>query len=183
MQQAPLQLERSFFTSLEVEADPQHKLGESRVNLTADPMIGVLDDDPGRWQIDLDIKVRPEPGATPPPYRIHLHVIGAFAFPGRDRTEEEKAGILAATGVSILYSQAREFLLMLTSRGPWGPFQLPTVSFVDTRLQHQESEETPVVREPAATYKVGARRSRAAVPSANADRPRKHPRRKSKEGL
>lgn len=173
MQQAPLQLERSFFTSIEVEADPQHKPGESRVNLTADPRIGVLDDDAGRWQVDLDIKVRPEPGATPPPYRIHLHAIGAFDFPGKDRSEEEKAGILAVTGVSILYSQAREFLLMLTSRGPWGPFQLPTVSFVDARSEAQEADASLAVREPAAGYDAErpAPKPRARSPKRAARRP------------
>ena len=158
MFQPPLQLERSFFTKLQVEADPRHRAEASKADLRAEPIIGALDDERRRWQVELDIAVGPEVDALPPPYRLHLHLIGIFTFFQKGRTEEEEAGILRVTGVSILYSQARELLLMLTSRGAWGPFQLPTVSFVDTELQRHGPEETQALREPAATYRAGARR-------------------------
>ena len=166
MFQPPLQLERSFFTKLQVEADPRHKAGESRVSMKAEPALSVLDDTASRWQIDLDIAVGPEAGAPPPPYRIHLHLIGLFTFHDESRKEEEKARILAVTGVSILYSQAREMLLMLTSRGPWGPFQLRTVSFVDARPQPQEVDGVPAVREPAGEYQAAPRSRKPARQSA-----------------
>lgn len=38
--------------------------------------------------------------------------------------------LLKINGATILYSAAREFLITITSRGPWGAIPLPATSFL-----------------------------------------------------
>ena len=44
-------------------------------------------------------------------------------------------------GSSILYSSAREYLLLITSRAPWGQLKLPTMSFADLTVQAARVEQ------------------------------------------
>jgi preprotein translocase subunit SecB len=143
-----LQLERSFFTEVEIAADHQHKPGEGKAEVAAAQSIKQASDDGAHWVVELDLTVAGKEGTPGPPYRVHLHTVGAFSFAAGTLSELEKARLLAVTGVSILYSQAREYLLILTARGPWGPFQLPTVSFIDNE-PHASAPPSPVIREHA----------------------------------
>lgn len=149
-----LQLERSFFTAIQVEADRKHMLGQGEVEVRTSQTFGQATQDGSRWAVELDLTVAGKPNSTPPPYHIHLHSVGNFTFAKTDLGQADKARLLAVTGVSILYSQAREYLLVLTARGPWGPFQLPTVSFVDARpaqeTQAREATQLPNARHRAA---------------------------------
>lgn len=165
MLQTPLQLERSFIPIVEVLADPEHKRGEAQVNLKVEQGMSALDQEASRWQVDLDISVGAEPGSGAPPYRVHLHVVGVFSFAAPEIAEQERARIVGVTGASILYSQARELLLMMTSRGPWGAFQLPTVSFVDSSLAAHRTEAALAVRDPG--------------PESGAERPPAKPRKRA----
>ena len=47
--------------------------------------------------------------------------------------KEKVMDLLKITGASILYSAAREFLLITTSRLPWKPVMLPTISFAQVK--------------------------------------------------
>jgi len=157
-----LQLERSFFTQVEIEADPKHVLGQGQVEVTTTQALGPAAEKGSLWVVELDLSVAGKERSSAPPYRIHLHSVGTFSFPRTAMADVEKAHLLAVTGVSILYSQAREYILMLTARGPWGPFQLPTVSFIDNEPDREERSALGV-REPAADCKPeSARRGGAA---------------------
>jgi preprotein translocase subunit SecB len=48
--------------------------------------------------------------------------------------------LLRVNGASILYSSAREFLITVTSRGPWAPMILPTISFLP--VEENKSKES-----------------------------------------
>ena len=133
----PLQLEESFFDTVGVEVCPeyvpdsggrpqQHGV-EIHLNLAT------LDDDPGVWRVTLDLSDKDVEGETPR-YRFRLRIIGFFRWVGGERPEQDIAQIVAANGASILYSSAREYLLMLTSRTPWGQVNLPTMSFADVAV-------------------------------------------------
>lgn len=133
----PLQLEESFFDTVNVEVVPdyvpdsesrpqQHGV-EIRLNLAT------VDDDPGVWRVTLDVTDKDVEGATPR-YHYRLRIIGFFRWVGGERPEQDVAQIIAANGASILYSSAREYLLMLTSRTPWGQVTLPTMSFADVAV-------------------------------------------------
>jgi preprotein translocase subunit SecB len=178
MPQPPLQLERSFITNLEVNADPEHKPGMTELEVQATRSFGPVAPDGSHWHAELDLRVGGKPG-THPPYSIRLHSVGLFSFGGAKLTDAEKAQLLAITGVSILYSQARECILMLTGRGPWGPYQLPTVSFVEDEPS-AEAAAHPAVRETGSEYQAGQNRKRKTTqPKLTGKREPQKPRRRA----
>lgn len=133
----PLQLEESFFDTVSLEVAPeyvpdsegrqrQHGV-EIRLNLAT------LDDDPEVWRVTLDLTDKDVGGETPR-YHFRLRTIGFFRWAADERPAEDVAQAVAVNGASILYSSAREYLLMLTSRTPWGQITLPTMSFEDVRV-------------------------------------------------
>ena len=61
------------------------------------------------------------------PYAIHLVVVGLFTI---DKKFPDHEKLLRVTGASMLYSAAREFIITVTSRGPWSEVIIPTVSFL-----------------------------------------------------
>jgi preprotein translocase subunit SecB len=64
----------------------------------------------------------------PVPYSGTLKIAGFFSV-DPSVPKEKMETLLMVNGLSMLYSSAREHVLSVTSRGPWGPFYLPTVSF------------------------------------------------------
>ena len=130
----PLQLEESFFDTVRLEVVPeyvpdsegrpqQHGV-EIHLNLAT------LDDNPGMWRVTLDLTDKDVEGATPR-YHFRLRIIGFFRWVDGERPEQDVAQVVAVNGASILYSSAREYLLLLSSRTPWGQINLPTMSFTD----------------------------------------------------
>lgn len=85
------------------------------------------------WRVSLDIAHKDVAEQTPR-YRFRLRAIGFFRSVADEKPAAEVAQLVATNGASILYSSAREYLLMLTSRAPWGQLSLPTMSFADVRL-------------------------------------------------
>ena len=74
--------------------------------------------------------MRPADEKRPLAYEIAITVSGVF----RVVAEMEPAAarrLAFVNGMSILYSSARETVLLLTGRFPAGPFVLPTLSFID----------------------------------------------------
>jgi preprotein translocase subunit SecB len=45
--------------------------------------------------------------------------------------EEVIGDVVAANAPAILYSAARELILLVTGRGPFPPFSLPSATFID----------------------------------------------------
>lgn len=124
----PLQLERSVLERLLVERDssyaagtPQQPRGRWQLKLEQSA------DRPELWRVALELRFEPTE-ENPGPYRIEATMIGFFRLPD-GLAKEEAAKLAGITGASILYSAAREHLLMVTGRMMWGPFQLPTIRF------------------------------------------------------
>lgn len=128
----PLQLEESFFDTVRVDAVPEHSPSTEgrpqRHGVQVHIDLATLDDSPGMWRVALDLTDKDVDGETPR-YRFRLRIIGFFRWSGAEGSEQDVAQIVAVNGASILYSSAREYLLMLTSRMPWGQITLPTMSF------------------------------------------------------
>ncbi len=128
---APLQLERYVFTKIEVEANPDFVLQESPeedpVTMRLDVGLGEHNGDPSRYQVSVGIhELRAENGALP--YRISLQIVGQFVV-AQDFKPDDLRKIVQVNGASMLYSAARELVMLVTGRGPWPAFQLPTISF------------------------------------------------------
>lgn len=144
---APLRLERYFFDRIELTTrrDFTPGPGESSVEVSSPNLeIGKVAEPDGWWRVALTLVGRAKEGTPPPPYEFHLGIIGFFTVLQPRQTEEETARMVGINGASILYSAARELLLLLTGRGPWGPMPIPTVSFVDLQVQKQApAQPTP----------------------------------------
>jgi len=137
MAQPPLQLEESYFDVVSVEAAPEYvpdaEAKPRRHGVEMQLGLATVDDSPGVWRVSLDIrdKVIDDEASR---YRFRLRVIGFFRWSTERQPEDQVAQIVAVNGASILYSSAREYLLMITSRAPWGQLSLPTMSFADVAV-------------------------------------------------
>jgi len=133
----PLQLEESFFDAVSLEVVPEYVPdGEGRPRqhgVEVHLNLATLDDNPGMWRVTLDLTDKDVEGETPR-YHFRLRIVGFFRWVRGDHPEQAVAQIVTANGASILYSSAREYLLMLTSRTPWGQISLPTMSFADVAV-------------------------------------------------
>lgn len=128
---APLQLERYVFTKLEIETNqdyvPQEVSPDNPIKLRLDIGLGEHSEDPTKFQVSMGIdELRAEKGVLP--YRIALQVVGQFSVAQNFKPDDLKK-LVQVNGASMLYSAARELVLLVTSRGPWSAFQLPTISF------------------------------------------------------
>lgn len=141
---APLQLEHYVFTKLEVEANhdyaPQEAVAESPVKLRLDMELGEHKEDSTKFQVTVGIdELRAEKGILP--YRISLQVVGLFSI-SKDFKHDDLKKIVQVNGASMLYSAAREMILLITGRGPWPAYQLPTISFYQTVTEATTKKNT-----------------------------------------
>lgn len=126
--QAPLEIISYFFPSVSVAADPQFNPEDKRFEPDLKVKVGVeRENDNNSYQVALDISFEPESEEKSYPYSVHLVAIGIFKV-APDFPDPEK--LLRITGASIIYGAAREFVITITSRGPWGPVMLPSISFM-----------------------------------------------------
>lgn len=80
------------------------------------------------YQVTLEIKTEVIPD-KPHAYTMELASVGFFEVE-KDFPEDQREALVATMGASLLYGAAREFLLMLTSRGPYPAIYLPTITFM-----------------------------------------------------
>ncbi len=127
----PLQLEQCFFPEVTVKAVAGFQADtppeQDPVRLMVTPEVRHNREDPLLWLVNLRVLLEPsEPGRFP--YQIDLLAVGLFRL---DPTvpEAQRQRLVTINGCSMVYGAAREFLLTVTGRGPWGACQLPTHSF------------------------------------------------------
>ena len=130
----PLQLDEYFFPHVKVSADPE-ALG-TEVSAKCD--FGVKVDGEGSYQVSLVISSSSESEKKRTPYSIELVAIGFFSV---SPEWDNPVKLLKINGASILYAAAREFIITITSRGPWGAIMLPTTSFLAMYNQNESVEE------------------------------------------
>ena len=147
MMSAPLSLEKLLYDLVQVEAqrdyrqDPDEgadfelalKLGARQVD----------EDDPAVWNVVLVIEIPRAEGKPVPPYVVKLSCWSMFRLHDSAMAEEDARRLVWVTGGSIVYSMAREYLAMLTARGPWGPYFLPTISLRGSQPATDEGQPAP----------------------------------------
>lgn len=122
----PLQLEELFFPLQEVRANPEHNPADERFGTNVDQMLHIheIDVAEGRFGISLELNSNEETSVNPPYFfRLHAYAIVTVS-PQIDPATQQS--ILQTNGQLILVGAARERLLDLTSRAPWGRFLLNT---------------------------------------------------------
>lgn len=124
MKQSQLQLIKNFFPAININANPKHKTNEKKgfsVGVTA--KLSRIPKEKEKYQLDFNISIEEnETGNSP--YLGNLQVVGFFSV-DKALSKEDRAILIHTEGGNILYSSAREFLLSVTGRGPWGPIILP----------------------------------------------------------
>lgn len=141
----PLRLNNYFFPVVQVVANPKYgnaeELPEPRFRIT--PSIAKNDEN-GLYQVSVEVHLLQEEEKIPVPYSIHLVAFGFFEV-HPEWPEPEK--LLFINGSTILYAAAREYLITVSSRGPWGAVTLPMVSFKEM-YQEAVQEHEPAVAHP-----------------------------------
>lgn len=155
-----LRLETYYFTNTSVSADPCYEPHEGVVPaITIDTNIEMAQhsDDPNRWMITVGVHAK-SGDEKPIPYKVDLEVVGFFRV--EPEVQIEKAPLLVqANGAAILYSSAREYLLMVTGRGPWPPISLPTTNFLGLGMaKDRGGARSPRKRRSAVRAKHGVTR-------------------------
>lgn len=139
--QTPLRLERYFFTKINMESNPDFKASDAPASNPLETEVGVnvellkhVENPVFQLTLTLDHFLAKEAHL---PYKIALQIVGIFAInPEPMPTNLER--LITVNGASILYSAARELVLLLTGRGPWSPLQLPTINFHSAIPENQE---------------------------------------------
>ena len=125
----PLQLENYFFPQITVVAQKDYRSNaeeELPFDLEVQTAISEPEED-GVYQVGVTIKVKNAKGKVAP-YEISLETVGSFIL-APEISNETKMKLLQINGASMLYGMSREYLMSVTSRGPWSGFMLPTVTF------------------------------------------------------
>jgi preprotein translocase subunit SecB len=133
MKPAPLQLNSYFLSALNITVTPKFDVKKASVyelnNLRNKIDISTNKEHPGIWQVHLALKYSPNANENVP-YGFSIEIVGFFGVhPKWPKNQIET--LVKINGPAILYSAAREIIVQITSRGPWGPMLLPAVNFID----------------------------------------------------
>ncbi len=126
----PLQLDEMFFPVQEVRANPEHDPNGLRTDTQVNQSVNAfaIDEAAGRYGVTLEISTNRETSVNPP-YFFVLHAYAAMRVdPPLDAATRQS--MVHANGQTILVGAARERLLDLSARGPWGRFLLGTLPVV-----------------------------------------------------
>ena len=151
---ARLQLERYFveecvfllssevLESLEDDAEPQLRAEDVHVEV----QLGLHQKDKNRLSCEMVIMQHDSDTATYP-YEFRIALLGFFELPAKISAKEREL-MMTNSVPSLLYSAAREYLLLLTGRTRYYPLLLPAVRFA------QPTEKPTKKRQIAAKSKV-----------------------------
>jgi len=103
-------------------------------------------DNPHDWQVSLKIILNTTAEKNVP-YSLSLEMVGFFQVDNGLQAERIER-IVRINGASMLYSAAREIAKAATSRGPFRPILLPTVTFWEPKPQVEPTEKSPELQFP-----------------------------------
>ena len=78
-------------------------------------------------------------------YSFVAGLLGVFFCANETPKGLDAETLVGVNGTSILYGIARDLILTISEKGPWGALTLPTMSFTDfrTMLENDEHSEPP----------------------------------------
>ncbi len=151
----PLELKKYFFPFVQVAADAEYEPSSQKVSPHFEVRTTVKhDEENGIYQVALEIIAEPEDEDSRIPYSIRLITVGLFTV---DENFPDREKLLKVTGASLLYSAAREFIITVTSRGPWPQVILPTRSFLQQETKKINRLDADKTKKATATRKCGKR--------------------------
>lgn len=126
MAKNPFILKKYFFPTISLIANSSHKPKEeteTQFEIAANAF--KLSKNKSDYQLTLNIGVV-EDASKNPPYNGMVQVVGFFTSTEK-HSQDESFSMVHKKGTGILYSAARELVLLVSSRGPWGPITLPVL--------------------------------------------------------
>ena len=134
----PIKLDEYFFPVVQVVANPSAEENEQELDYTVEVSLS-HDKEKKFYQVSVEISTIPEDESQQ--YVINIVAIGIFRI---DKRFKDINKLLYINGSSMLYSAAREFIITITSRGPWGAVTLPTHSFLEQfKKEAKKTEKQP----------------------------------------
>lgn len=134
MNEAPLLLKSYYITNVKIDVIQNHNSEKEYILSTDDIDITVKfltnKKFPGVWQVQLHIKHKPEEKSNIP-YAFSLSMAGFFEVI-KTYPKDKVGRLLELDAPAMLYSAAREFIAIITGRGPWGEMILPSTNFFPT---------------------------------------------------
>jgi len=151
MKAAQIELTNYFVSDLQFTAnhcfDPEKPSNVAVDDLQVTNQATPKEGDPRNWQITLRIALN-VPADHNVPYSFLVEMIGFIQV--ADSVKEENIGrLVRINGASLIFSAAREIVRAVTSRGPFKPLLLPTVTFWEAKPQ-PTAEEKPEPENPGA---------------------------------
>lgn len=151
MSHPPLKLLNCFFSDLQIKENQQFSAPDDYwVTPTPEDDIDFRvrvfhdsNENNGRWRAGLLIETGDlnDDSDIVLPYTIHVMAIGEFLVVDESKGLEELEDLVAKVGGAMLYSSAREFLAVATSRMLHGTYFIPTVSFLKMKRTEPEKLE------------------------------------------
>ena len=134
MNPSPLQLERHFFTRIQLDAKPTGKPEVSN-QLSCQVEVGRAADDSKRFQVIVRLKLQ-SPSHGQACYTGEIDSVGLFRVADR-WPEDRMLELVEANGAAVLFGAIRELICNLTARGPWPQISLQTVTFVQPKVKSE----------------------------------------------
>jgi preprotein translocase subunit SecB len=119
------------FSKVLVEAQPIQS--EAEVALTDSVEFFQDSENQNRWRVELSLGIHGSPDGTLPPYTGEIEVIGNFVLKTK-KLDTSAMNLVRVNGPAMLYSAARELFASITSRGPNAAILLPSISFIDLKV-------------------------------------------------
>jgi preprotein translocase subunit SecB len=148
MKAAQIQLTNYFVSELQFVANRDYKK-DAPSSITADNLQVVQQasanaENNREWQITLRVALNASPESNSP-YSFLVEMVG-FISVEESVSEDRIERFARINGTSLIFAAAREIIRAATSRGPFAPLLLPTVTFWEPKqeMPQQEASEQKV---------------------------------------
>ena len=151
MKAAQIQLTNYFVSELQFVANRDFKL-DTQSSIGADDLqvthqVSTRAENKRQWQVTLRIALNASPESNAP-YSFLIEMIG-FIDVADSVSDDRIERFARINGTSLVFAAAREIIKAATSRGPFPPLLLPTVTFWEPKEESMPPTENPDLRNQA----------------------------------
>lgn len=120
MKPIPVSLERYFFTTQSVIANPDHDInnGFTKFHLKIENNLSLLSEQNNRYGIEVTVSLDKE-NSNNAPYDVNVTAFGVIQVIDDKTDQNEIDYLLKVSGPQMMIGVIRERIAEMTSRGPW----------------------------------------------------------------
>lgn len=149
---SPIVCENYFVTEMSLSANntyaPEKDSDLDLSDLLVESNITRLGPDDDCWAVIMSVEQNASPEKNAP-YNFVIRLMGLFSM-AEGLTPEKTEQLLLTNGSSILFAATREILRDMTSKGPYAPLLLPSLSFFPL----PKEEEEPIAEPAESDFKL-----------------------------